>query len=239
VIVPAAEIERILTPRKLRRRVMRLPIIEREPPVEIGRVYRLQTRPGLKARLAITITHVGQGILDQLTLSEARDEGHSQREQALKAWADWFGQPTPEQPVWIVGFVKGDESAFYAPPIFLSRRARDGGMGSDVTTRADKAIVENGSAVELCVLPGAGEQARVMAMAQSQAPVRSTLQRQRQGMESLSVSMVSMKARNRARLIAKQFELLERELPVSSVVGSRQSSANGNRGKGVPATVRT
>jgi hypothetical protein len=225
VIVPADELELILSPRRLRRRAMRLPATGRCP-VRDGHAYRLQ--PRLFARSRVTITVKGsphRELLAALTLTGAREEGHETIRSALAAWRAWHGDPADEQAVWVVRFQRGDARDV---PVYLAARGRDGGARADYTLRSDLAIREHGVPVEASVLPGAGEQARVNALASTpQAVVVSQLGGM---MDTLAESMASMKARNRARLIAHQLHQLRAELPVSEVVGSGELSANGRAG---------
>ena len=221
MIVPADELELILSPRRLRRRAMRLPASGRCP-VRDGHAYKLQ--PRLFARSRVTITIKGsphRAPLADLTLTDARAEGHETIRSALAAWRAWHGDPTDGQLVWVIRFERGDARDV---PVYLAARGRDGGTRSDYTLRSDHAIREAGVPVEAAILPGAGEQARVHALASSpQAIIVSQLGG---AMETLAENMASMKARNRARLIAHQLRELRAELPVSEVVGSGQPSAN-------------
>src|SRR5215831_19412112 len=111
MIVPAPEIELMLTARKLRRRVMRLPRIGRQrSPVREGRAYKLQPERFVRARATITVVSLADGWLDELELSDARAEGYERLEDALAAWARWHGPPArPRQRVWVVGFVLGNQ----------------------------------------------------------------------------------------------------------------------------------
>ena len=221
MIVSAREIDLILRPR-LRRRMMRLPA-QIQPP-HLGQLLKLQTRLFVKHRVEVTVVAVPRReLLAALSLADARREGYEHLDAAYRAWVESNGVPQPEQQVWVVAFVKGDATEHFAQdaPAYLRQRARDGAVRSDFTTRPDLALKDEHGAVELSVLPGAGEQARVMALAAQTLPPVVLAETQATQLAdtvgSLKDSMVSMKARNRARLIAKQVEQLRAELPITPV----------------------
>jgi len=221
LIVPKAEIDLILSPRRLRRRVMRLPADGATCPLAPGRVYKLQERVGA-TRATITVAHVsGPEPLAELTINDARAEGRTNVDAARDAWYRWFGPPRTDQQVWVVSFLLGDQSAFLAQddPIYLQARSRDGGMSADYTNRAAAAIIEDGMPVEVCVLPNAGERARVLALARRRdqvGPAVDELATAAAGMAQrageLRESMIDMKARNELRLAQKALATAQQKI---------------------------
>jgi hypothetical protein len=210
MIVTQQVIEQIQHPR-FKRRTIRLPVIPKVAcPVRTGHVYKLQTRRGARSQLEITVTEVTRGILGALTTADARREGFGGVESAMRAWTRWYGQPTTRQPVWIVDFVKGDATARVNAdtPVYLSRYG-------DYTTHGYRQAVPGDP--EACILPGAGESARVHAIAARQEPLSEALERAAREVGMLRESMLTMKARNRARLIEKELARLRAELPVTPV----------------------
>ena len=116
--------------------------------------------------------------LQRLTLADARREGFYSVHGALQAWQRAFGAPSDPQPVWVVGFLYGDQSEVVQAdtPIYLRGRTRDGSYRNDYTLRTDQALMEAGSAVEVVqTMPGAGERARILAIAQRVGPHREAL----------------------------------------------------------------
>jgi hypothetical protein len=216
VIVPQAEID-LVNNARLRRRMMRLPASSSpraKCPLEVGGVYHLQPRLFAPSQAEITVVPpVRREPLDELTLSDARREGHGGVQGALEAWTRAHGQPRPGQLVWVVPFVAGDESEFVTQTdaVFLRRT-------SGYTTTSDQL-----SAGEVIAVPGAGEHARVVAMARRQAPQRAAIRRMAEDIETVQYVMLTMKARNRAKLIARELAKLQAELPVAEVVDSASS----------------
>lgn len=207
MVVAPAEIRLIAT---MRRRMMRLPVLDSVPcPVRVGRAYRLQPRPFAPAEATVTVTVVRREALLALTPEDARREGYGSVQGALDAWQRAHGEPAPEQRVWVVSFVCGDHSEFTRQdePVYLAKHG-------DYTTRPAKAVLGE---PEVTILPGAGESARVMALARRQRPVQQKIDKVLEDVESLKAAMLGMKARNRAKLIERELTKLRQELPVTAV----------------------
>lgn len=178
-------------------------------PLNIGGVYNLQPRLFARGQAKITVTSARREPLDALCQNDARREGHGGVQGALEAWRRSHGLPREGQLVWVVEFVRGDESEWvtHDSPIYLSK------IG-DYTTIGSKSAVPGDP--ELCLpLPGASETARVMAIAQRQGPALGQINRATQEVETLRDAMVTMRARNRAKLIERELAKLRAEQPVT------------------------
>jgi hypothetical protein len=113
--------------------------------------------------------------------------------------------------VWAISFVRGDEREFMAQdqPVYLAR------FGRDYTTVRAQAVA--GEPEVMPALPGAAERARIVALAQRQAPQRRAIGRMLEEADSLRGAMVTMRARNRVKLICREIGKLQAELPLQEV----------------------
>jgi hypothetical protein len=214
LIVTQAEIDLVLNP-SLRRRMMRLPASaspKARCPLTVGAVYTLQPRPFAPGQAQITVTDARREPLEALSLADARREGYAGVQGALAAFRRAHGV-LPEQLVWVVGFVRGDESEFVLQdaPVYLSKY-------HDVTTIGAKQAVLGDP--EMCIARGAAEHARVMRLATRQEPAVAAINRVGAEVGALREAMTSMKARNRAKLIERELAKLRAELPVQEHVRS-------------------
>ena len=178
-------------------------------PLNVGGVYNLQPRLFTKGQATITVTNAYREPLKALCPNDARREGHGGVQGALEAWRRSHGLPRDGQLVWVVEFVRGDESEWvmHDAPVYLSK------IG-DYTTIAGKQAVRGDP--ELCLpLPGVAESARVMAIARRQGPALGQINKATREVETLRDAMVTMRARNRAKLIERELTKLRGELPVT------------------------
>jgi hypothetical protein len=221
MIVSQTEIDMIRTRHgKPARRMMRLPVtydaeaIKRPCPMRMGYSYKLQTRDLSETQWVLVNATPYARRAGGMTLDEARHEGYRTLDERMQALGD-LGEPTGGN-VWVIAFqpVDAPVSALDAP-VFLSK------VG-DYTTLAGRQAVPGDP--EACVIPGEGERARVMALAERQGPQLGAINRATREVESLRDSLMSMKARNRAKLIAKELAKLQAELPVGEVVRSGATS---------------
>jgi hypothetical protein len=214
VIASQLDIDLVLNP-KLRRRMLRLPASgspKERCPLRVGAVYNLQPRAFTKGQVVITVTNAYREPLDALTVNDARREGHGGVQGALEAWRRSHGLPKGGQLVWVVEFVRGDESEWVNSdqPVYLAK------YGGDYTTNAAKQAVRGDPELAM-PLPGAAETARVMALATRQAPAARSIGRVREEVETLREAMTTMRARNRVKLITRELGKLASELPVTQV----------------------
>lgn len=208
VIVPKAEIDLVVG---FRRRMMRLPVA-RVCPVKLHRPYKLQTKANAKGQVTITVVEIRKEPLEALSLADARREGYAGVQGALEGWRRAHGVPVTGQMVWVIRFLLGDRSQelLTDEPVYLSK------YGSGFTTIQAKQAVPGDPEV-MPALPGTAEQARIVALARRQAPQRGSIVRIGEEVETLRESLVSMKSRNRARLIQRELAKLQSELPVSEI----------------------
>jgi len=199
--------------------MLRLP--DRGPqPVGIGRAYRLQVRAFAKAIEVITVITIRREPLAALSLRDARHEGFGTVEGALRAWRRVHGEPADGQIVWAIGFVRGTVDVFDRDtPVYLMRRARDGGMRANYTTRVADAVVENGVAVEAIVPPITSERARIMADARRLEPERDAVRAVHGQLESLRQAMSVMKHASLIRRAERAVAAVDRDLS-ARVLGS-------------------
>jgi len=202
------------------RRMMRLPVtyndeaMKRPCPMRVGKSYTLQTdRKGEPCQVFILVISVREERLGELLESDSRREGYKSREAALEAYYTRHGPFVADNgQVWAISFqVVMEPITTLDQPVFLSK------VG-DYTTLAGRQAVPGDP--EVCIIPGEGEQARVMALAARQGPAYGAINRATREVESLRESLTGMKARNRAALIARELVKLQNELPVSEVVRS-------------------
>ncbi len=220
MIVPRSEIELINS--HLRRRMMRFPA-DVACPVRVGHAYRLRTRQG-EHSVIITITDITIERLSEMSTKDARFEGYGSPAGAIEAFLKRYRSYPLDGEVYRVSFVKGDERGLWANPVYLRSRNRDGTQSSDYTTRSDLATWGTDGPEEVEIAPGAAELARVSALAKRQEPLRVRIQGALAEVSELQKAMLSMKSRNRARLIEhqlrnveKQLNKLQAELPVSEI----------------------
>ena len=213
MVVAQSEIDLVLNP-ALRRRMLRLPAsasAKAQCPLRQGGVYNLAPRPFAKGQVTVTVFDVRREPLADLSLADSRREGYASPAGAVDAWKRAHGLPADGQLVWVVSFTRGDESEFMTQdrPIYLTKFGDYGTIAGRQAVPGDP---------ELCVIPGAAEQARVMALATRQQGVSSAIQRTRNDLDGkLRGQMISMKTRSRARLIEKEMAKLEAELPVTEL----------------------
>lgn len=191
----------------MRKRMLRIPAPHSKCPLALGKVYNLQPRPFAPSQGKITVTAIRRERLDELSDADARKEGYAGRAGALDAYKRAHGLPKPDEEVWAVSFVCGDESDFVRQdePVYLRR-------GGGYTSIRDE--LEAG---EVLTPAGAAEHARIMALAARTQPVRRKIDAVESEVQTLREQMVSMKSRNRARLIERELGKLRSELPISEL----------------------
>jgi hypothetical protein len=78
--------------------------------VREGRCYVLQAA-GKSYDSVITVTHIEEGVvLGSMTLRQAKRAGYKTLLEARKAWLEQHGSYDPEQRVFLVSFVLGDQT---------------------------------------------------------------------------------------------------------------------------------
>lgn len=207
VLIPSEHLVAV-TSSRMRRRMIRLPVGTYR--LKVGHAYKLQAQRGVGG-VVVTVTEVREEPLADLTVGDARREGFGTVQGALGAWERWHGKPARDQRVQVVSFVLGDESAFFRgtdTPVYLSKYR-------DYTIFASRQAVKGDP--EVMLVPGSGERARVMALAERQAPQAQAITRLRDQVSELKQAMLGMKARSRMRLIERELGKILDEMPVQSL----------------------
>jgi hypothetical protein len=117
VIASQAEIELV---HRGRRRQMLLPLERHSTgaalpcPVGVGDLVSLQTKPGVKGT-KVTVVDVGLSYLGAVTPAQAQQQGYAGVQGAREAFERQHGRAGgDERPVWVVQFVLGDHTGFFA-----------------------------------------------------------------------------------------------------------------------------
>lgn len=224
MIVSAEELSLILNP-KVRRRLMRLPVLtggsgeSKRCPVRRGGSYRLRP-PGSKD-VQVTITVIAVPRLERLgslPLADARREGYGSVRGALDAWEKAHWTPTYDEMVWVVAFArdhKGEVAAAIAQerPVYL---ATSGDYTLDISRAA------KGEPEVLMPLEEDLKRARAKALEKRRNPQVDDLGRMRQRAETLRESMTNMKARELVRRAARNLAAAQRVLS-EGVLDSQES----------------
>lgn len=129
MIVPSSEINLI---QRGRRKQMMLPLERGEHnellPCAIAAqtCIALQPRPFVKST-KITVLEIEVATLGDLTQDHAAKQGYHTVQGVTEAWARQHGSAEDSQPVWIISFVRGDHSKFYAAHAerYLSAKRHD------------------------------------------------------------------------------------------------------------------
>lgn len=191
------------------RRMMRLPVshseemIERPCPMVFGGSYVLSD--GARSTHVSVVEVPRREPLGLLDSRDARHEGYPSVALARQAFEGHHGGSGDGRIVWVIAFaVTGTErDELSDTPVFLAK-------SGEYTTIAGRQAVPGDP--EVCILPGEGERARVLALARDEAPTRDQVEDLIATGEILRASMTSMKARNRAALIVREAEKLRAEL---------------------------
>lgn len=105
---------------------------------------------------------------------------------------------------WVVRYRKGEHRDLFERPMYLSK------IG-DLTTQQSRQAIPGDP--EVVVLPGEGERARMMEIAQRAQPHRENVKRAANEIDTLKGALFDMKARRRAELISRELAKLANELP--------------------------
>jgi hypothetical protein len=129
VIVPSSEINLI---QRGRRKQMMLPLERGQHnellpcPINAQTCIALQPRPFVKST-KITVLEIEVATVGDLNQDHASKQGYHTVQGVKEAWTQQHGSADDSQPVWVVSFVRGDHSKFYASHAerYLSAKRHD------------------------------------------------------------------------------------------------------------------
>lgn len=201
MIVPHSEFQ-LVANRRMRKRVLVLPVKfgplgERRRPPRVGGVYDLKPASRYeewkqRSRSEPTRARAVLWAIDRV-LSEPKP---------IKVTVLAVDR---EGDTWLVRIAKGDESDFVNQDrsVYIGRSA-------DYTVSASHSLDPD---APVMLVPGAAERARVVALAARSQPHHGAVSRATHEIEGLRDAMLTMKARNRVRLIQRELAKLQAELP--------------------------